>query len=349
MNNNTAKNINTTANKMFLFRQDEAEVFGINGALVLNQIRYWTDPKRSKHYKEERYWAYNSLQAWQIQLASISERTLRRVFTHLETIGVLMVKKFNAWRRDQRKWHTINFEKLNDLLQNVNQKLPQRRRTTEPDSSVEKRSKIDRKQASLTPQNIKLSAAPTSENGRNLDVANLDTSTCGQFGHMSKVHKITQKITSLSSSSQKQQNQQDPMREMMVIWHQKIEENTDILPLTYWRQRSLRKTLKQSFQNDLTTWTHYCDLIAHNSFLMGGGPNGWKVSLDWALKPQNIEKVQEKRYTGQKEIPRQAPVFSKDTLQGSEIWKTMAELLAERLGTLVFYSWFEDLDGPIVE
>lgn len=342
MNNNTAKNINTTANKMFLFRQDEAEVLGMNGALVLNQIRYWTDPKRAKNFKEGRPWVYNSLQDWQAEFAILSERTLRRVFHQLETLGVLMAKKFNAWRRDQRKWHTINFEKLNELLQNMNQKPPQRRRKTEPDSSVEKRVKIDLKEAFVTPQNLKVSAGSKQENGGNLDVAKLAACRSGQIGRMSKVQKITQKITSLSSSSQKQTNEKDLLREMISIWQQKMGEDSHNLSFTYWRHRILRKTLQQSFQNDLIAWTHYCDLIAHNSFLMGSGPNGWKISLDWALKPQNILKVQEKRYTGQKEISKQAPVFSKDSLQGSEIWKTMAALLAERLGTLVFHAWFEE-------
>lgn len=342
MNNSNAKNIKTTSNKIFLFRQDEAEVLGMNGALVLNQIRYWTDPQRTKNFKEGRYWVYNSLQDWKAEFFSISERTLRRVFHQLENLGVLIAKKFNAWRRDQRKWHTINFEKLNELLQSVNQKPSQQRRKIQPDSSVEKRSKIDLKEAFIEPQNSKVSAESKEENGVKSDVANLDRSTCGHFGHMSKDQKITQKITSLSSSSQKQTNEKELLIEMISIWNQKIGQDSSNLSFTYWRQRTLRKTLKQSFQNDLTAWTHYCTIIAHNSFLMGDGPNGWKVSLDWALKPQNIQKVQEKRYTGQKDIPQQAPIFSKHTLQGSEIWKSMADLLAERLGTFVFYSWFKE-------
>lgn len=334
--------INTTSNKTLLFRQDEAKVFGMNGALVLNQIRYWTDPKRAKNFKEDRLWVYNSLQDWKAEFVSISERTLRRVFHQLETLGVLIAKKFNAWRRDQRKWHTINFEKLNEILQNVDRKPSQRRRMPEPNLSLKTKSKNELKETAATPQISRVSAESKQENGGNLDVAKLATCRSGQSGHTSKVQEITQKITSLSSSSLKKENPQDPTREMISIWHQKIEENTIAFSLTYWRRRSLQKTLKQSFQNDLTAWAEYCDLIAHNTFLMGGGPNGWKIFLDWALRPQNIEKVQEKKYTGQKDVPKPPPVFSKDTLQGSEVWKTMASLLAERLGTHTFYAWFTE-------
>ena len=340
-----------TASKVTAFRNDYTKLFGIKAAIVLHQIHYWTDPARCKNNKEGRYWVYNSSKEWQQHFEGLSERTLRRIFKYLEDVNVIITKRFNAWRRDQRKWYTINFEKLGEMLQTLKQVSSRGRQATKddppPKPRPEKDVKTDQKELILVNENMRLSAESKNENGGNLDVAKTDECTSGQNGRMSKVQKITQKITSPTSQSQQPQNTiQDLTREMIKIWDKNIEDKPETTLLTYWRRRTLQKTLKQSFQNSLEQWTQYCRIIAHNTFLMGQGPNQWKISLDWALKPQNIQKVQEKRYTGQKDIPSdtRSSSFSLDSLTGSNDWKNICKILVTRLGHDTFWSWFEEAE-----
>ena len=46
-------------------------------------------------------------------------------------------------------------------------------------------------------------------------------------------------------------------------------------------------------QDGLDAWTSYCQKIAQNRFLMGGGKNAMRVTFDWAIQPRNACKILE--------------------------------------------------------
>jgi len=139
-------------------------------------------------------------------------------------------------------------------------------------------------------------------------------------------------------------------QEMVNLWNQAVEGEPGKAILTWWRERKLRKALKDSFNNDLHQWTAYCERIAANTFLMGGGTRGWKASLDWAIHPENIQKVREESYFtghGQKKVtsnnPEREKPLSMDELEGTEQWKNFCLSLSSNLGVSTFRSWFMDV------
>lgn len=139
----------------------------------------------------------------------------------------------------------------------------------------------------------------------------------------------------------------DIAQEMIGIWNQAVEGDSGKITLTWWRAKKLKQSLRDSFNSDLCEWKAYCSRIAANTFLMGGGARGWKASLDWSLRPENIQKVREGVYTGQKEPTsvtkeREKPL-SPDELQGSPLWQSLCLALSHSIGSPAFRSWFQDV------
>lgn len=101
---------------------DLACCFGVVEALLISQVQYWIDIKvsDSDHYKEsfcdDHCWVYNPYNKWQEQLPCYSEMTIRRAFKHLESLGVILVGKYNKIAYDKTKWYSINYDKLESLV-----------------------------------------------------------------------------------------------------------------------------------------------------------------------------------------------------------------------------------------
>lgn len=92
-----------------------AELIGLNEAIVLQQIHYWTEKNRQekRNYQGGFYWTYNSIDAWhQDQFKFWSLNTLKRTFGSLETKELLIVGNYNKDPRDRTKWYRINYEQL---------------------------------------------------------------------------------------------------------------------------------------------------------------------------------------------------------------------------------------------
>lgn len=96
-----------------------ARKVGLNEAIVVQQVHYWlkVNEKKNKHFINGRYWTYNTLKAWHKNNFDFwSLDTVKRAFTRLEKLGILMVGNFNQDRRDRTKWYTINYDKLEESI-----------------------------------------------------------------------------------------------------------------------------------------------------------------------------------------------------------------------------------------
>jgi len=124
--------------------------------------------------------------------------------------------------------------------------------------------------------------------------------------------------------------------------------------LTKWRCKELRERFQDSFEGKWEKWKDFCERIEANTFLMGGGPRGWKASLDWALRPENIEKVVKGQYTGQGatrsermiQMEKEKPVTAEE-IEGSELWKKFCVNLAQLIGPASFRAWFKEGVKPV--
>ena len=93
-----------------------AEV-GLNEAIVLQQIHYWTQPRGQWKPKEHdgHRWVYNSYARWVEQFPFWSESTVRRVIKSLEKEGLIISTQPNKADGDTTKWYRINHTALQKI------------------------------------------------------------------------------------------------------------------------------------------------------------------------------------------------------------------------------------------
>lgn len=89
-----------------------AKEIGLNEAIFLQQLRFWESKNMGRVDEEGRRWIYNSIPAWLEQFPFLSERTLKRVLTSLESKGLLLTTtRFNR-PADRTKSYAINEDML---------------------------------------------------------------------------------------------------------------------------------------------------------------------------------------------------------------------------------------------
>ncbi len=99
---------------------------GLNEAIVLQQIHYWLrhyqkaesnlKPDKRFHYKQGRWWVYNSYADWQesnFPFWSIS--TIKRAFKSLERQNLLIAEQLSEDKHDRTNWYAIDYDELNRL------------------------------------------------------------------------------------------------------------------------------------------------------------------------------------------------------------------------------------------
>jgi uncharacterized phage protein (TIGR02220 family) len=94
-----------------------AAKIGLNEAVVLQQIHYWLGS--SKHHINGRTWVYNTYEEWQKQLPFWSVSTIKRTIRSLEMLGLLLSDNWNQMKMDKTKWYSIDYEKLQELENNL--------------------------------------------------------------------------------------------------------------------------------------------------------------------------------------------------------------------------------------
>ena len=99
-----------------------AVAFGLEEAIVVQQVYYWLRKNEAKemnlplgaqdHFREGRWWTYNSYAGWQEQFPFWSVQKVGRVFRSAEEQGLLLSRQFEVRSWNQRKWYSISDEQL---------------------------------------------------------------------------------------------------------------------------------------------------------------------------------------------------------------------------------------------
>lgn len=96
-----------------------AVAIGLNEAIILQQIHYWISTYQKtgefEHFKQERWWVYNSIPAWQENFPFFSESTIKRALNNLREAGLVIVNNFNRAGFDKTNWYTIDYDKLQEI------------------------------------------------------------------------------------------------------------------------------------------------------------------------------------------------------------------------------------------
>lgn len=119
------------------FRTDIAAQYGINAAVLLENIRYWVDKNEANrvHFHEGRYWTYNSVKAFVEMFPYLSEKQIRGALSKLEDEGLILKGNYNTSPYDRTAWYALT-DKANALFDpslSVNIDLPSRANQNAPE------------------------------------------------------------------------------------------------------------------------------------------------------------------------------------------------------------------------
>lgn len=96
------------------FHTSLAYAIGLNEAILLQKINLWLNCKH--HDTNGRNWIYNSYRSWKEQLPFFSESTIKRTLKNLIDMGIVLVNNFNKDQRDRTLWYSIDYEKLDIIV-----------------------------------------------------------------------------------------------------------------------------------------------------------------------------------------------------------------------------------------
>lgn len=96
------------------FNVEDAKKYGIEKAVLLNNLRFWLERNRANQknaYQHEDgntyYWTFNSSSALAILFPYLNERSIRRYLQELEDDGVIISGCFNKNSYDRTKWYSM--------------------------------------------------------------------------------------------------------------------------------------------------------------------------------------------------------------------------------------------------
>lgn len=84
--------------------------FGLNQALVLQQMHYWL--RKSKNIREGHKWVYKTLEDWHKEFPFWSKSTLERIIRKLEEEQLIVVGNYNRLKMDRTKWYRVNYKAI---------------------------------------------------------------------------------------------------------------------------------------------------------------------------------------------------------------------------------------------
>lgn len=89
-----------------------AEKLGINAAIIAENIKFWCARNEanesSYHFRDGRYWTYNSRTAYQKLFPYMSEKQIRSALDKLVETGLIIAGSYNSDKRDRTKWYSYN-------------------------------------------------------------------------------------------------------------------------------------------------------------------------------------------------------------------------------------------------
>ena len=101
------------------FDTDIATKYGIECAVLLNQINYWCikNEANGKHLHNGRYWVYNTKKAFAKLFPYMSERQIDYNLSKLKKENLILTDNFNRSKMDRTTWYALtDFAKC--ILQN---------------------------------------------------------------------------------------------------------------------------------------------------------------------------------------------------------------------------------------
>lgn len=274
-----------------------ANAAGVNESIVLQQLYYW-----HQKYSFQK-WIYNSYEDWQKQFSFWSVRTIRRIFTSLESQGLIISKrskscKFYRLCEDTIKKFFINQDRPNSpsKMAKLDHSINRETKNTQIISSYKKKLNIKPKK------------------------------------FVTDKHLITIK------NSQETQNLEELTciaNRMKDAWNEVFQYSLN--PTKAYTNKSIIIKLNYLYQNkfhsDIKEWISYAKKVNSSKFLMGEKEtkNSFKAVFAWLIKEEVIDSILEGAYgVGDRELDMEN-LDQNIKIQETEVKQQMNNKIAQYL------------------
>lgn len=343
-------------------------------AAVLNQLVYWSQrvttldlflkeekasPPQSRSSLQHGWFYKTSSELIEETMLCVTPVTLRRYLNFLEERGWIETRTNPQNKWDRTTQYRVNLRKLCIDLQAQGYTLPGFLKDelfpkfqNAPFEGKEMRGvRAERPKVSREEKNdlSKLQNKPF-EGKENSDSNRKKQGFEGSENDPSNAKKLTSRMENnltcnteiTTENTNREHTQRTRVREnltiseeMVVLWERHVGQK--ILHLTVTRKDQLESLFSFHFQNDMRLWERFCLQVKGTPFLMGGGANGWRVTLDWILRDGSVLKVLEGNYgdlgkaehDGESNPARQAEKAAIIASIKDPVWRDWCSQLAE--------------------
>jgi hypothetical protein len=300
-----------------------AQTIGLNEAIVLQQVHYWLNPKFNKNFFENRYWVWNTYDQWKNQFPFWGMNTIRRAVANLEEAGLLM--SFVTRDFKKLKYYTLDYNKLQQVFvdfEMTRQEMAEKQ-GTHPSAQ---NGQIDLLKSTDRPAQIGQIDRPNL--GRCI---NIDTEITSSENTLLPPLSPPSKIFAIEKCKEDEEEKNQIYFQMLEKWNKTIQSKLYCgkeVHLTEKRLGLLKSFVDIVLNGKIESWSDYCDLIIKSRFLCGHSSSGFKVTLDWALVPDNAYKLLEGViYDKQESTSRPSNVREPDPVSWELFYEELARVL----------------------
>jgi hypothetical protein len=95
---------------MHHFDVEVARLYGINAAILLNNIAFWVvkNEANEENYHDGYYWTFNSIPAFNKLFPYLTEKQIRAALNILRSEELILTGNYNDDRRDRTLWYTLS-------------------------------------------------------------------------------------------------------------------------------------------------------------------------------------------------------------------------------------------------
>lgn len=92
-----------------LFDVELAEKYGLNEAIILNNLWFWVEKNRANetNFYDGNYWTYNSNKAFQELMPYLTEKKIRNAINNLIEQGIIVTGNYNTSSYDRTLWYAF--------------------------------------------------------------------------------------------------------------------------------------------------------------------------------------------------------------------------------------------------
>ena len=265
--------------KVVMTSVDLAIIIGdLEEAIVLNQVSYWLEKYReiSHNFKDKRYWVYNSYQKWHDDNFPFwSPKKIQRIFRSLEKKGLLLSANYNSVGFDKTKWYSINYNKLQAMINNYENQNKQSLLTDEQSLLIDEQSLLADEQSLLA------------------DEQSLLASEQSLLAGEQPIPEDTTEDTTKGTTEGTNRGNRVDYQEIINLYNNTCVSFPKVFTLSETRKKAIKKKLKTYSMED---FKKLFEMTEGSKFLKGENNWNWSANFDWLIKDSNMVKVLEGNY-----------------------------------------------------